>query len=97
MVIPEKNKKGRQYLRRKVLRQTMGEHDPKISELTVSQLQQLIRATVQEAVAEVIIEFSAAAAAEEQLRYEAEVTDFLRQTMQGTQGEHFFSGVRLDD
>lgn len=74
----------------------MGQHDPKIAELTVSELQRLIRATVQEAVAEVIIEFSAAAAAEEQLRYEAEVTDYLRQTMQGTQARGFAS-IHLDD
>lgn len=96
MVILKENEKGMRCPRTWVLRRIMGQHDPKISELTVSELQQLIRATVQEAVAEVIIEFNAAAAAEEQLRYEAEITDFLRNTMQGNNA-HFFSGVRLDD
>jgi hypothetical protein len=70
--------------------------DPKISELTVSQLQQLIRETVQEAVAEVIIEFNAIAEAEEQLRLEAEMTDYLRATMQGV-SYHAVSSSKLDD
>lgn len=56
-------------------------NDPKISELTVSQLQKLIRETVQEAVAEVIIEFSLAAELQEQLEQEAEIADFLRSTI----------------
>lgn len=58
-------------------------NDTKISELTVSQLQQIIRNTVQEAVAEVMIEFNAAAEYEERLRYEADMTDFLRSTLHG--------------
>lgn len=74
----------------------MNHSDPKISELTVSQLQRLIRETVQEAVAEVIIEFSAVAEAEEQLRMEAEMADYFRSTMQGLH-EDAFAGVRVDD
>lgn len=57
--------------------------DPKISELTVSQLQELIRSTVQEAVAEVILEFSAAAEVEDRLQFEADVVDYLRSSMRG--------------
>jgi recombinational DNA repair protein RecR len=59
--------------------------DPKISELTVSQLKRLIRSTVQEAVAEVIIEFSAAAEVDAQLSYEAEMVDYLRSILQNSQ------------
>lgn len=70
--------------------------DPKISDLTVSQLQRLIRETVQEAVAEVMIEFHAVAQAEEQLRYEAEMTDFLRSTMHGASLEDLLN-LKLDD
>lgn len=57
--------------------------DPKISELTVSQLQELIRSTVQEAVAEVILEFNAAAEVDDRLQFEADVTDYLRSSMRG--------------
>jgi hypothetical protein len=56
--------------------------DPKISELTVSQLQSLIRETVQEAVAEVMLEFHLAAEMEAQMTYEAELTDLLRHSLQ---------------
>lgn len=56
--------------------------EPKISDLTISQFKHLIRETVQEAVAEVMIEFHAVAEAEEQLRYEAEITDYLRSSLQ---------------
>ena len=57
--------------------------EPKISDLTVSQLQKLIRETVQEAVAEVMIEFSIAAEMDEQVAYEAELNDYLRNSMKG--------------
>jgi hypothetical protein len=52
--------------------------DPKISDLTVSQLQELIRQTVQEAVAEVLIEFSIAAETDARISEEAEMMDYLR-------------------
>lgn len=58
-------------------------HDAKVTDLTIAELQQLIRETVQQAVAEVLIEFNAAAEADAQLRYEAEMTDYLRTNMQG--------------
>lgn len=58
-------------------------NDTKISELTIGQLKHLIRTTVQEAVAEVIIEFSAAAEVEAQLEYEAEMNQYLRSSLQG--------------
>jgi L-aminopeptidase/D-esterase-like protein len=69
----------------------------RISDLTVSELQQLIRATVQEAVAEVIIEFQAVAEAEEQLRYEAEMTEYLRNTLQGVSPADMTGMPPLDD
>ncbi len=69
----------------------------RISDLTVSELQQLIRATVQEAVAEVIIEFQAVAEAEEQLRYEAEMTEYLRNTLQGLAPVDISGSPPLDD
>ena len=69
----------------------------RISDLTVSEFQQLIRATVQEAVAEVIIEFQAVAEAEEQLRYEAEMTEYLRNTLQGLSPTDIPGGSLLDD
>ena len=72
-------------------------NDPKISELTVSQLQKLIRQTVQEAVAEVIIEFSAAAEIEAQLEYEADMVDYLRNTLQGIPALEAMGPARLDD
>lgn len=51
--------------------------DPKISDLTVSQLKRLIRETVQEAVAEVIIEINAIAQADDELESDADIADFL--------------------
>lgn len=72
-------------------------NDPKISELTVSQLQRLIRQTVQEAVAEVIIEFSAAAEVEAQLEYEAEMNQYIKQTIQGLPLMDTMGAVKLDD
>lgn len=71
-------------------------NDPKIYELTVSQLQNLIRQTVQEAVAEAIIEFSIAAEIEEQVRFEAEMNDYLRATLQG-QALPETNSIKLDD
>ena len=71
--------------------------DPKLSELTVSQFQKLVRETVQEAVAEVIIEFSAVAEAEEQLRYEAEMADYLRHTMRDVGFAEFGASSKMDD
>ena len=58
--------------------------DPKISDLTVSQLQELIRQTVQEAVAEVLIEFSIAAEADARITEEAEMMDYLRSLQPST-------------
>ncbi|QPC82714.1 hypothetical protein G4Y79_24020 [Phototrophicus methaneseepsis] len=51
----------------------------------MSQLKHLIRRTVQEAVAEVIIEFSVAAEADAQITYEAEMVDYLRSILQSSQ------------
>lgn len=71
--------------------------DPKISELTVSQLRRLIKATVQEAVAEVLIEINAIAEAEEKLQSEAEMAEFLKTSMQGIPYHDVFNTPRVDD
>jgi hypothetical protein len=57
--------------------------DPKISDLTVSQFQRLIRKTVQQAVAEVIIEMSMVSQMDDddQIKYEAELTDYIRNSL----------------
>ena len=54
----------------------------KISELTVTELQDLIKKTVQKSVAEVMIEFVMVADIEAQLEYEAEMNDLVRAEMQ---------------
>ncbi len=71
--------------------------DPKISDLTVSQFKRLIRETVQETVAEVIIEFNAAAEMEAQLNYEAELTEYLRHSLQGMPLDDISPNPRIDD
>lgn len=71
--------------------------DPKISDLTVSQFKRLIRETVQEAVAEVIIEFNAAAEMEAQLHYEAELTEYLRHSLKALPLENISPNPRIDD
>jgi hypothetical protein len=70
--------------------------DPKIADLTVSQLQQLIRQTVQEAVAEVLIEFSIAAEADARITEEADMMDYLR-TLQPTAARRSPNPSRADD
>jgi len=54
----------------------------KISELTVSELQELITTTVQKSVAEVMIEFVMVADLEAQIAYEAEMNDLVRSELQ---------------
>ena len=71
--------------------------DPKISDLTVSQLRRLIRETVQEAVAEVIIEINAIAQAEDEIESNAEIAEFLRETMQGLPYGDYLDNSHLDD
>lgn len=70
--------------------------DPKIADLTVSQLQELIRQTVQEAVAEVLIEFSIAAEADARITEEADMMDYLR-TLQPTASRRATTQSRADD
>lgn len=53
----------------------------RIAELSVGQLRDLIRTTVQEAMAEVLLEFSLAAEYDAQIVYEAEMNDLLRTTL----------------
>ncbi len=53
-----------------------------IAELTVSELEELIKRTVKNSVAEVMIEFALEADVEAQMVYEAEINDLLRHEMQ---------------
>ncbi len=53
-----------------------------IAELTVSELEELIKRTVKSSVAEVMIEFAIEADVEAQVAYEAEINDMLRNEMQ---------------
>lgn len=75
----------------------MTEYDAKIAELTVSELQALIRQTVQEAVAEVIIEMNLIAEAEEQLQMEAEFNAYLRDSLRGNGTPDFFRSSQQPD
>ena len=72
-------------------------NEQKVSDLTVSQLQEIIRQTVQEAVAEVIIELNVMAEAEQQIEMEAAMTDYLRSTMQGLDNTDKIHLPKLDD
>jgi hypothetical protein len=56
--------------------------EQRISELTVDELVALIRKTVQEAMVEVLIEFSVAAQHDADVVYQAEMTDMLRAALQ---------------
>lgn len=56
----------------------------RVADLTIGQLRQLIRATVQEAVAEVLVEFSIAAEYDAQLVNQAEMTEWLRTVLAQT-------------
>lgn len=72
-------------------------NDPKLSELTVSELKKLIRETVQEAVAEVVIEINAIAKAEDELIAEAEMVEYLKSSLQGLPHGGFARRTHLDD
>ena len=54
----------------------------RIAELTVSELEDIIKRTVKKSVAEVMIEFAVVADLEAQIAYEAEMNDILRSEMQ---------------
>ena len=53
-----------------------------IAELTVSELEDLIKRTVKDSVAEVMLEFAIEADVEARMVYEAEINDMLRSEMQ---------------
>ena len=53
-----------------------------IAELTVGELEELIRRTVKNSVAEVMVEFALEADVEAQIAYDAEINDMLRQEIQ---------------
>ncbi len=54
-----------------------------IAELTVSELEELIKRTVKNSVAEVMLDFAMEADVEAHMVYAAEVNDMLRAEMQG--------------
>ena len=54
----------------------------KISELTVTELQNLIKETVQKSVAEVMIEFAMMADIDAQVAFEAEMNELVRSEIQ---------------
>lgn len=54
-----------------------------IAELTVSELEDLIKRTVKDSVAEVMLEFAMEADVEAQMVYEAEINDMLRGEIKG--------------
>ena len=56
--------------------------DRKITELTVGELENIIKRSVKKSVAEVMIEFAMEADIEAQIAYEAELNDMLRNEMQ---------------
>ena len=53
----------------------------RIADLTVEELKSLIRQIVQEAVAEVMVEFSIAAERDAELTFQAEVAELLRSSL----------------
>lgn len=53
----------------------------RITELTVGELEEVIKRTVKKSVAEVMIEFAMEADMEAQIAYEAELNDLLRNEM----------------
>ena len=67
----------------------MENHEP-IHNLTVDQLTNLIRQTVQEAMIEVLVEYSVAMQHDADIVYQAEITDLLRASLrQGLAGSSF--------
>ncbi len=72
-------------------------NDKRIAELTVTQLQALIRQTVQEAVTEVLIEFAAAAEFDAEITARAEMTDYLRTFFLDQRGQHLLREIDQDD
>jgi hypothetical protein len=59
-----------------------GMDDRRITDLTVGELEEIIKRTVKKSVAEVMIEFAMEADIEAQIAYEAELNDMLRNEMQ---------------
>jgi len=69
-----------------------------VADLTVEELRTLIRETVQKAVAEVMVEFATAAEIDAQVAYDAEISDYLRESMQQNLPLPEYNGSwKLDD
>lgn len=72
-------------------------NNSKVSDLTIHELKALIRETVQEAVAEVLIEINTIADADAELIAEAEMAEFLKTSLQGMPVTRFNNTSQLDD
>jgi L-aminopeptidase/D-esterase-like protein len=66
-----------------------------INDMTIEELQALVRETVQEAMAEVLIEFAVAAEHDAQLVYQAELTDLLRSSLEDRLPDYLPTTSRL--
>lgn len=73
-------------------------NETRISDLTISQFNALVRKTVQESIAEVLLEFSLAAEYEAELVQQAEMNDMIRASLsERIPGYHHPLGPALDD
>jgi len=64
----------------RILGPIMSEHE-RVADLTIEEFKALIRETVQTAMVEVMVEFSAAAEHDAEVTFRAEVANFLRNTL----------------
>ncbi len=69
----------------------------KITDLTLSELKAIIKETVQEALAEVLIEINTIAEAEADIMAEAEITEFLKTSLQRLPIKNLGHPPHLDD
>ena len=68
-----------------------------ISELTVGEFTNLLRKTVQQAMSEVLIEFSLAAEQDAEMIYQAEMNDLLRASLSERLPGYSHSSTMVDD
>lgn len=69
-----------------------------ISDLTIEELRAMIRETVQQSVAEVMIEFATAAEIDAQVTYHAEMSNYLRESIEQSLPESAYArSWELDD
>jgi L-aminopeptidase/D-esterase-like protein len=76
----------------------MFDKDERVADLTMDELYALIQQSVQEAVAEVLLELSMVAEYEQEIEAQAELTDWLRSSLGDYLAGHSDPGVpHLDD